>query len=654
MGGFLFIFMNINMNKWFCKQSFFLLFFCAVVTACYSKGMTGSFIFDDFGSLPQLGNHNVIDSLDKLKAYVFGGVTGPGGRPIALLSFAANAQTWPADPYFFLVTNIAIHILNILLLFWFLTIFSEEALPQLKNKNLVVIVACALWALHPFHVSTVLYVVQRMTLLATTFSLLTFISYLYARRALLARRYIKGVLVLFIGALCAGFGFFSKETVVLLPLQILLIEFLCNRVDGSSRNTLLSWVFWVCLIPAAIVVAGYPVKLLIGNVWSFITTGAELGTTRSFTMFERLLTEQRVVGDYIIDLLIPKIQSAGVFFDGYTISKSLMSPLSTLLWVLLHLGLLLGAFVLRRKYTVVFFCIWWFYAGHLMESTTPMLEIKFDHRNYLPSIGLMLLFAYAISCLKNRVLGVLVSISLVSVYAILLSMGASLWGKPLEAAMVWVEKNPNSPRALEHAASLYYSKYGATEEAEKLLLRSIEVAPKVDAELKFIGVFCKTYNGQAANWVDFAERVKTSDRDWSLYTTLQYILNNYISGTCSEFDLMGYLSVLNAYKTNPAYSKTTSVYLMDDLAIKAALEFDQVDLAKQYVNKSNEVIAPLAFQINRALSFANYGEVEYATNLLSRAITIAEQLNYVDKFTMSNAKEILQLMQADLGGAESE
>lgn len=637
------------------RQSRLLLFsVCIVTVCCYWAGTTGGFILDDFASLEQLGYHNKIDSFEKLNAYIFGGITGPGGRPVALLTFAANAQTWPADPYYFIVTNIAIHVVNTVLLYWFLTVFFATALPAVRHKNAVVVITCALWTLHPFHMSTVLYIVQRMTLLATTFSLLTFIAYLYARRDLQSGRYGKGVIKLGGGALAAALGFFSKETVVLLPLQLVLIEFLCSVNQYVKRDRLLKGVVWCCLVPAAVVVVGYPAKMVVENTWHFITTGTELGSHRSFTMFERLLTEQRVLGDYLLDLVLPKMQSPGVFYDNYKISTSLFNPLSTLFWFLVHAGLLIGSFLYRKKIPLFFFCVWWFYLGHLMESTAPMLEIKFDHRNYLPSIGLLLLVAGIICSLKNTKLKKILSAGVLLVYAVLLYMAANLWGKPLTAAMVWVEKSPDSPRALEHAASLHLTTYGSGELVEDLLQRSIRAAPKVDAELKFMGVFCRTYNDEAVDWEDVAARVQKSSRDWSLYPTLQRILDNYINQKCLDLDLMGYLSVVRAYQNNPVYSKTNSYYLMDDLAIKATLAFGEMDLAKQYVDKANKRLVPLAFQMNRALFFANKGDVVFAADLLKRAITIADELKNESDFTITNAKEILQLMQADLNEAQSE
>lgn len=650
IGGFFIASVNqINMKILVDQSKLLLLCVCIVVSCCYWMGTTGGFILDDFGTLEQLGYHNKINSLEKLSAYVFGGIAGPGGRPVALLSFAANAQTWPAQPYFFIVTNITIHVVNILLLYWFLTLLLTVVLPELNNKKTIILIACALWALHPFHVSTVLYIVQRMTLLATTFSLLTFIAYLYARRNFLAERYVVGAGMLGCATLAAALGFFSKETVILLPLQIVLIEFLCSLNRGAKRNRILAFIFWCGVVPAAVIVISYPLKLFVTNTLHYLATGAEIEyTTRSFTMFERVLTEQRVLGDYLKDLLLPKMQSAGVFYDGYKISTSLFNPLSTFMWLLVHAGLLLGSFFFRKRAELIFFCVWWFYVGHLIESTTPMLEIKFDHRNYLPSIGVLLLLAYGIGSLRNDAFQKFIVGAVIVVYASLLFMGASLWGKPLAAAMVAVEKNPDSPRALEHAAGLHLKTYRADERVEELLRRSIEVAPKVDAELKFISVFCKAHNGKPVNWNDLAERVQKSERDWSLYSTLQHILERYINKKCPELDLMGYISVTRAYQNNPAYSKTTSVFLMDDLAIRAALEFGRNDLAKEYAESANERVVPLAFQMNRALFFANYGDVLYAVSILERAIAIANQLKNETDFTMTNAKEILVLMKADL------
>src|SRR3546814_2498510 len=96
-----------------------------------------------------------------------------------MASFLANAQDWPADPRPFKATNLLIHLLNTLLVF----VLARQLLGLAKcDKPLIAATLCAaLWALHPMQVSTVLYVVQRMTELAALFSLLGLICYVHGR-----------------------------------------------------------------------------------------------------------------------------------------------------------------------------------------------------------------------------------------------------------------------------------------------------------------------------------------------------------------------------------------------------------------------------------------------------------------------------------------
>jgi hypothetical protein len=631
-------------NVWF----FLGLSFIAAVF-CYFPGSSGTFILDDFGSLEQLGDLKRIDNIDKLKQYVFGGTAGPGGRPFSLLTFAANAQTWPADPYPFLVTNIGIHVLNGLLVFYFLQILLTTAGINRNNTRFLAVAAAAFWVLHPFHVSTVLYVVQRMTLLAATFSLLTFIFYLKARDALNSEKVIPGVIHLLVAGIVALFGFFSKESAVLLPVQLFIIELFVKASNPTPNKGLQKVVVFGCLVPATIVVVGYPAKALLMHIWQYSQTGVDLTYNRTFGMFERLLTQQRILGDYLADLIIPKMQSAGVFFDGYPVSKSLISPFTTLTWALIHVVLIVIGWLVRKRTPILFFGIWWFYGSHIIESTVVMLELKFDHRNYLASIGVVLIIAYGLSQIGQTTKKIVIAASVAGLYGVLLLMSAQLWGQPLKAALVWVEKNPYSTRAIEHAVSEHMRIYGGDQTAEDLLRKSIQLSGQPTTELKFIDAFCKTYNGEPVDWESLANRIVNEQRDWALYNVMQRLLDNYLEKRCDLLELEGYRKLLHAYKLNPAYNQSSSLYIMEDLEVRAALAFEEPELAKQLVmDFRRDFIVPLAFQMNRALYLASYGELEFAIAELDRSIQIAEQLKNEFPLTVQNAKEILQLMRGEL------
>jgi hypothetical protein len=144
------------------------MLFLAVVVA-YWPGLNGPFVLDDFGSIAALGDRGGIVDWTTFKAFVFGGYSGPTGRPISLATFLIDANNWPAESWPFKRTNLVIHCLCGV----FLGLLIQQILRLLRFENrdiqLLSIAAAGVWLLHPFMVSTTLYVVQPMAQLSTLF-----------------------------------------------------------------------------------------------------------------------------------------------------------------------------------------------------------------------------------------------------------------------------------------------------------------------------------------------------------------------------------------------------------------------------------------------------------------------------------------------------
>lgn len=629
------------------RELIFCLFMTLVVLLIFYPGTSGVFLLDDFGTISALGRFNQIDSLDKLSQYVFTGFTGPGGRPVSLLTFAANAQTWPTDPYPFLLTNIFIHLINSLLLFLFVKQLLDHS-PRFKSVAFsLAAFASLLWAIHPFYVSTVLYAVQRMTLLSWTFSLLVFLVYLRARDSITEGRICASVGLLLVAAIFSVLGFFSKENVVLLPLQLLLIEWYLS-IAGKSTNSKWHRVFiWCCLVPAVVIVLAYPLKIFAEHTWKYMVDGVDGKYGRPFTLYERLFTQQRVLGDYITGLVVPRMQSAGVFYDNYPVSRELFSPITTFFWLSCHIAALGLSWLYRKRMPVIFFGVWWFYGSHVIESTVVMLELKFDHRNYIPGFGILLVLAFLTTFISAK-LRAYVQGGAVLLLCFLTFMSSSLWGNPLKSAMVWLEENPKSQRAHEHAAMMHVTHVGYDDQAKELLRSGIALNKAPTAQLKYITVFCEMHDGERVDWAKLGSEIKVEPRNWSLYSTLEKLLERAVSNKCDLLTLDGYQSLLNGYRSNPVYKGTYSVTFMDDLEIRAALHFGDLAAAKLVEDSRDEANVPLAFKMKRAITFANAGHLEYAVEKLDLGIKTAEALRNETEFTLKNAREVLGLMKQDL------
>lgn len=438
-----------------------LLCLLAVTLACYLPGLAGHFIFDDGANI---GNnpHLQIDRLDAASLWqaASSGSAGPLKRPISMASFAVNHYFTGLDSYYFKLANLGIHLLNGALVFLLarLLLGLHLRLRGAADDNMVAWVAlavAALWLLHPFNLTGVLYVVQRMTSLSALFTLAGLILYLHGRKSLLDGRNRSG----FAAIMAAIFVFtplaaLSKENGVLLPLFMLVIEATLLRWSAPDRNArrmlmaLLGLTLALPLLFGLFYVLGKPGPMLAGGyAW------------RDFSLVERLMTEARVLWFYLHMIVLPSMGEMGLHHDDIPISRSLLSPWTTLPAIVGLLLLAAGAFVLRNKQPLLTFGIAFFFAGHAMESTIIPLELAFEHRNYLPMFGILLPLAYYALDEKSHASSVRVRriafLLLLALFAGLTASRAQQWGNTLQMRMLEAERHPRSVRAHTDLAGLY-------------------------------------------------------------------------------------------------------------------------------------------------------------------------------------------------------
>lgn len=369
-----------------------LVLICSALV--YLPGKSGPYIFDDYTNL-LYNSYLKIHTLDLQELYhaAFSLESGPLKRPISMLSFALNYYFAGSmgDPTPFKLTNIGIHILNALLIFWMMRIVYGrleliKAIHSLHNKNHITLLAFAtalLWAIHPIQVTSVLYIVQRMTELSALFTILGLIIYLKGRLLLLSGQQLKSYLALVGVIVLTGLGMLSKENAALLPVFVVILE-----LALFSREW--PWNLWNNLQIRT-------KRAIVGCLTVLITLGAILAVyysipgydSRRFTMPERLMTEARVLFFYISLILLPQINRFGHLHDDIPTSTSLLQPWTTLPALAGIAGLLLIAIAVRKKQPLVSFGIFWFFGGHLLESTFIALEIAYEHRNYLPLLGII-------------------------------------------------------------------------------------------------------------------------------------------------------------------------------------------------------------------------------------------------------------------------
>jgi tetratricopeptide (TPR) repeat protein len=147
-------------------------------------------------------------------------------HPLTMLSLALNARGRPPSPWPFLVTNVALHLLDTLLVFWLAWILS-------RGKPWVAFLTALWFGIHPMHVESVAWISERKDVLYALFFLGATVAYLRFLEAPEARgRWL---------ALC--FGLFvlsclSKAMAVTFPLVMGLLDFWKDRRIGLTRSVL--------------------------------------------------------------------------------------------------------------------------------------------------------------------------------------------------------------------------------------------------------------------------------------------------------------------------------------------------------------------------------------------------------------------------------
>src|SRR5690554_1532584 len=191
------------------------------VLLVYVPNSQGVFLLDDWPSLADLNDVKAKDlSWSSILAYTFGG-SGFPGRPISLFSFAVQAESWPSYPENFKYVNVIIHAFNAVLVY----LLSSNLLSRNSFTARYAVIGglwvSAVWALHPMFASSVLYVVQRMTLLSALFCLLSLNLYILLYDKLSKnRRLVSSLLLVICTYLGVLLGVLAKENAIALSLIV--------------------------------------------------------------------------------------------------------------------------------------------------------------------------------------------------------------------------------------------------------------------------------------------------------------------------------------------------------------------------------------------------------------------------------------------------
>lgn len=481
-------FASIYLSRFFLRGWLVLAVGITVTAFLYWPGLTGTFLFDDYPNI--VDNKGVQPQNATLSSLIDATLSSPSSemkRPLASLSYAANYLLTGLNPYWMKLTNLIIHLLNGLLVYILARPLLSLVRPDANKERDRIIAAliAASWMLLPINLTGVLYVVQRMESMANLFVLLGLIGYVTGRQRMqanasattaqrIASRRNGLLLCAFSITVPTAIGVLAKETAAMLPLYAFLVEWAVlgfRSVTMQENDTIAAGLnvdgrlvvlfLFVLVLPLAAGLAWLLPGVLNPLSWS----------TRDFTLHTRLLSEARIVVDYIGWTLLPTPRALSFYNDDFQISSGLFNPWSTFTSVLALILLSACTWWLRSRRPLVALGIALFLGCHLLTGTILPLELIYEHRNYFASFGLMLaLIPLLLPQVSSTAIAVQPSFALVRgtllVGLLLLwcsetAMTATAWGNPLELAETLAARAPNSPRAQYELGRTYiiYSHY---------------------------------------------------------------------------------------------------------------------------------------------------------------------------------------------------
>lgn len=390
------------------KRSLALVFLSLALAGAlaYANSFDNAFQFDDaiwIGQLtidPDSGPDAETWNINQAMVYP--------SRFITRWSFALNYRLHGLEVGGYHILNLAIHVVNAFLVFLFIR--SLFGLPRARlspwwprSPESFAWAAALLWMVHPIHTNVVDYTWQRATSLSTTFSLLAMLSFLWSAEA--RRGQSRSLLLaLSFAALVLAIG--AKQVAILTPVSLLLLAWtlgLPNLERHTSRRALTGFALAYLLL---IVFTGWQSLGWSGFAEAFRHIGGTpmvdgLGKPEPYTMAQRLASQPRVLMQYLGILAFPH-PSMLSFDRDPAYSTGLFTPWTTLPAMIAVGGAVLLGLLARERRPLLAFAILFFFLNHALEAGPLHLEMMYEHRNYLPSVGFILVVMLAANHLLDR------------------------------------------------------------------------------------------------------------------------------------------------------------------------------------------------------------------------------------------------------------
>ncbi len=423
------------MRRWYILFVLFVVF-AAVGVGLHHRGFSGPFYFDSayhFSGREHLyAGHSLLDVVKTIPS-----------RVVSMSTFYLGYRIHGMDPYYFRLTSALMLAATGVALFMLVSIALEIPALELNltaaERGVVAFGAALMFVVHTVQYLVVLYVIQRMALMACFFYVCCLTCY-FATRMGRVRPPVAGYLVC--GLLCLS-GLFSKENGITIPAVVFVSEFIFFTRSTRLSGRLLT----ICLIPVALLAS---MLILVQNVFKFEGASGVVGYVSSdyewtgLALHEVVMTQSRVLFGYMWTIAAPFLARIALV-QPVVVSKTLFDPPVTAVAVAGLLALLVAGIVLLRRRPLAGFGVLTYVLVLVPESIFDPKFLCMQYRAVLPTVPFLLVLADLAAGLMDRArtrgrigdarlcLGVLLSVWVALTAAATLSK-AEIWRDPL---LVW-------------------------------------------------------------------------------------------------------------------------------------------------------------------------------------------------------------------------
>lgn len=399
-------------------------------------------------------------------------------RSLLRMSLALNAHLDGFRPFGYHILNLAFHILNALLLFFVLEKsfhrFGMEAMGC-KRIRAVSFFSAAFFLCHPIQTESVIYIMSRSEVIASTFYLAGFLLFqqLLNRPSTSRLQYCFYFLALFLIALA---GFSIKQIIATQP-AIMALYYLCSCPEQAPALRFLKKWRWAIFGIIAGIISSLFYKLLTDETFL-------IGPSRAEEMVGRakyMLSQPSVIVFYYLKMLLFPM-NLNIDPDIEVVARLL--SWNFLIPVLCIASLLLCSLKFFKTRFVFFFLCWFFIILSPSSSIVTLHDLAAEHRVYLASAGIFVLITYWVSEITRR-WGEIPALKIILIFCVF-ALGImtlkrnAVWQSELSLWQDTYQKSPHKLRPLINLARAH-SLEGNTDKAIKYYQESLVEGPAVFA-----------------------------------------------------------------------------------------------------------------------------------------------------------------------------